>query len=346
MGLIFLVIIIFFFSFDLYYNKIAFNVKIAIVLLFSFVALFAVFAFPDLPDIGGYKKIYENYHFRGRIDTHVDVGYFCLIRICSFFGFNFSSFRYFTILIFTLFFIYGILKYSSNLSLSLLFFFTCVFVVSFLIQVRVGFGLALVIGFGIPNYAKGRYFNFFLSTILASFFHISLIIILFPFLLSISLKTPKIKFILILGTFLLLRLNVIGVLLDYALMLGNVSYLAKIVSYINISTQTDALLSTRDFLSIIILLLTFKTSNGRIPNFMYWSYFCCFFFKLAFRNFPEMAVRFYLIFQYPLIFLMPMLYQKKNFIMRCFIIGFLVVNFIMMISNYGDGSIIGNANLF
>jgi hypothetical protein len=346
MDLIFLVIIIFSFSFDLYYNKIAFNVKIIIILLFSVVALFAIVAFPNLPDIDSYRKIYENYHFRRRIDTHVDVGYFFLIRIWSFLGFNFSFFRYCTILIFTLILIGGILKYSNNFSLSLLFFFTCIFVVSFLIQVRIGFGLAIVIGFGIPNYAKGKYIDFILSVILASFFHISLIIILFPFLLSILFKTPIIKFLLIFVVLLLLRLNVSDLLLNYALMLGNLSYLAKIGSYINSSIQTEALLSTRDFLSIIILLLTFKTSNGRIPNFMYWSYFSCFFLKLAFRNFPEMAFRFYLIFQYPLIFLMPMLYQRKNFIIRCFIIGFLVVNFIMMITNYGAGSIIDNANLF
>jgi hypothetical protein len=145
---------------------------------------------------------------------------------------------------------------------------------------------------------------------------------------------------------LFLRLNAVDLLLNYAVELGNISYLAKIRSYINVTTQVGAWLSTRDYLSIIILFFTFKISNNRILNFMYWSYFSCLFFKVAFRNFPEMAFRFYLIFQYPLIFLMPALYQKKGIVVRLFIIGFLIINFIMLITNYGNGSIIGNARIF
>jgi hypothetical protein len=344
MGLIVSVIVILFFSYDLYYNKISSGTKKAVVFLFTLVALFAIVVFPNLPDINAYKKTYDNYRLRGLVDAHVDVGYFFLVRIFSFLDFNFYFFRCFTTLLFTLLFIRGIVKCSNNISLSLLFFFTGVYIVSFLIQVRVGFGLAIIIGFGLPCYVKGKYFNFFVSVIIACFFHISLVVIIVPFLLSCLFKTKKIKFILLCVTLLLLRFNVTDMILNYAVSLAQIPYLAKIMTYINVSGQHDAFLSTRDYVSIIVLLFTLKDAEDRMLNFMYWSYFCCLIFKLIFRNFGEIGVRFYMLFQYALVFLMSMSYQRKKFIARCLIIVFLIVNFIMLISNYGSGSIINNAN--
>ncbi|MDR2601887.1 MAG: EpsG family protein [Spirochaetaceae bacterium] len=343
MGLVYLTAVTFFFSFGLYHKRIAFDLKALNILIFTVVSVTAVVALQGLPDIGNYRKMYEGYALKGLVPG-TDVGYVFLIKFFSFFGFDFFFFRTFTTVAFSLIYIRGILKCSSNLSLSLLIFFTTIFSISFLIQVRTGLGLAVIVGYGLPYYVKGKNFKFFLCVVAGSLFHVSLVTFIFPLVLAAVFKTPKAKAVIVIASLLILKLDVTTYLINMALAIANLSYISKILAYINDSSGKEAFLSNRDFLALLIMFLTFRNTNSKMDNFMFWSYFSSFFLKLLFRNFGEIAFRFYLIFQYSFAFLMPLLYKKNNFIMRVFVVALVLANFIMLIINYGSGSIFKSAS--
>jgi hypothetical protein len=336
------------FSFEFYlggvYRRFKFspgfnNLSIAI---FIVIASLSIIFLPNLPDIGTYEQVYYQYSDAHILDSHIEYGYNILLVLCSKLGISFFTFRFFITMTFTLLFLYGLINYSSNIPLSLLFFYTTIFIVSFLIQVRVGMALSIVVGLGLPCYYKRHYKRFLVFVLLASAFHLSILAVIMPFFLSRCSKSVLVKALALCFVVFLSRINTNFVIFNIANLFKIVPAADKISTYMwgyinNIS------LSSRDYVSIVLLILFLKKNRkDELYNFMYWAYFTGFFLKVFLRNFPEFAFRLYLVFQFPLLFLMPILFAKKNFILRMLIIIFLFINFFMLISSYGSGSIIKN----
>jgi hypothetical protein len=165
--------------------------------------------------------------------------------------------------------------------------------------------------------------------------------IIVPVFLSRYFKSALAKALALCFVVLLSNINTSTIIFSIANLLKTVPVADKISTYM--WGYTNASLSNRDYISIVLLLLFLKkNSRDRMYNFMYWAYFTGFFLKVFFRNFPEFAFRLYLLFQFPLIFLMPALFEKKSFVTRMLIIFFLFINFLMLITSYGVGSVIKN----
>jgi hypothetical protein len=153
MTLILFSIILFLFSFDLYLGCVYQRFKFSLgfnylnIAVFIVVSSLSIIFLPNLPDVGIYKQIYYQYSDTHILDSHIEHGYNLLLVLCSKLGLSYFVFRFFITMVFAILFIHGIVNYSPNISLSLLFFYTAIFVVSFLIQIRVGMALSIVVGF-------------------------------------------------------------------------------------------------------------------------------------------------------------------------------------------------------
>lgn len=328
------------FAVDVRYRKVDINLRKALFVFtgFAFILLYFSLNLKILPDVEVYKESYENYQSLNLIDEHYEKGYNLLTKIFTFFEFNFYSFRIICILLSTILFFRGIFLLSKNISISLLYFYTCVFVISVLVQIRVGMGLSLYVCFGLPAYKQNKLLKSVLFIIFACFFHTSMIMLLIPYFFTIF-KTVKSKLLILILSLIFVKLNLVDLLLYLAQpFLGG-----KLQSYIYIVAKP--FLSSRDYLTMVMcVFFAFKTNSNKFDNFMYWNLFCSLFFHFIFSAFGEISVRFYLLYSYSLIFLMPLAFKLKNPLNNLLIYGFGLLNFYLLISKYGNGFIIGAAN--
>lgn len=315
-------------------------------LLYCLLLLNIVFLL-DLPDINAYCQLYTDYQQSGIIDNHSEIGYRLISKIFAACGVPFYVFRTFIITFSVLLFFKGVCSLTENFSIALLFFYTSIFVISYLIQVRTGLGLSLFIGIGLPAYKKQKHCITFLSIILACLFHTSMIMLFLPFIFLAlpNKKNYKLFFILIL--LFMGCVNLFDIILDFARLHFQST---KLISYINASGNKNASFSNRDILSMLLLyIFAFKTNNNSFDNLMYWSLFSGALLKIVFRNFSDVGTRFSLLFQYPLIFLMPLFVDKRktyfSWLKIALIIIFCFANFYFWISHYGNGEIIANSYL-
>lgn len=327
------------FSFDLN-QKFKKDARLFFFVIISIILLANISLLHKLPDIKSYKEIYENYLFHRVLDNHVERGYmFCNIIFAESL-FPFFIFRAVIILFSCAIFFNGIAEFSKQFSISVLYFYTCVFVMSYLIQIRTGLGLSVFIGIGLPAYKRKQYSIVLLSIILAMLFHISMIVLFIPFVLCKFLKGKKVKLFFSFCAFILLYINVFDLFVNIVM---EHFINTKLIAYINDSGNINAGLSKRDLLNFILCILFARcTDENDIDNFMFWSFFCGFILKIIFRNFGEVGVRFNLLFQYSLVFLMPILYNKKNVYTLLGIYVFAFVNFRQWIAAPGRESIISN----
>jgi len=332
--------LLFFLSPELFVRKAARDTRLFSLAAFVVIASWALITLTGLPDVGVYKRIFDAFQQTGRGTSYFEPGYLAISRLSARAGFDFWTFRYCSTIAFSLLFARGIFKYSPNISLSLLYFFTTLFVVSFLIQVRTGLGLSVFIGIGIPCYIKKKKAAFALSIAAASLFHLSLLALFSPWVLAQFLKTRRMKLLAVALPFAIVFLHIDNLILRQVESLASIAMLGKITHYVNSNVLQDVGVSNRDYLAALLLVLLAGRTGDRLSNFMFASYYCALFFHVLFRNFYEIGFRLYIIFQYALVFLMPLLYPKKNIVARALNIAFCFVNYYMLISNYGSGSII------
>lgn len=331
-------IIIAAYSFDLRkrYSKDAsklFLFFIYIILLFNIIML------QTLPDLKNYQTIYEKYMYEGKIDNHVEIGYMLFNRIFADLSFPFHVFRCVLIIFSCALFFNGIIELSECLSISALYFYTCIFVYSYLIQIRTGLGLSVFVGIGLPAYYRKKNHILILSILIAMTFHLSMIALVCPFLLCKLPKTHRIK---IFFTILVIGLLFINVFDLFNSIVKTFFGQTKLIAYINESGARNNGLSTRDIVNFIFcIIFSCYTNENEFDNLMFWSFFCGYVFKILFRNFFEIGVRFNLLFSYSLIFLMPLLYKQKPKYTIYFIYAFAFVNFKQWLA---AGNIIKNGN--
>lgn len=328
------------FAIDTRYKKLNINLQRALFVFSGFVLILLYFSLnlKILPDVEVYKKSYEDYQFLNLSDEHYEQGYNFFTKIFTFLGFNFYAFRIICIFISTVLFFRGIFKLSKNISISLLYFYVFVFSISFLVQIRVGMGLAIYVGLGLPAYKQGKTFKSIFSIALACLFHTSMIMLIVPYFLNF-IKTAKSKFLVLIIALVFMKLNFIDIMLYLAQpFLGG-----KLQSYMYV--VGSPYLSSRDYLTILLCVIcAFKSNQNKFDNLMYWNLFCSLVFHYIFSPFGEISVRFYLLYSYSLVFLMPLIYKFKRPINNFCIYIFGFLNLYLLISKYGNGFIIGAAN--
>lgn len=319
------------------------DARVAMFLFFSIIFIGNAIILTNLPDISAYEESYEGFRKARALDEHMEPGYMLVSSLFARIDFPFYAYRCLLIFCSTALFFRGIIRLSEQFSISVIYFYTCVFVISYLIQVRVGLGLSVFVGFGLPSYCQKNSFFVFLSIVIASFFHISMLALFLSLFFTAFPRNKKFKYFALLCGLLFVFLNVFELLLNIA----ETYFLhTKVMSYINQSGDKDALFSARDILNFCLLLYFSSITNANeFDNLMFWNLFCGFFLKIIFRNFGEVGVRFNLLFSYSLVFLMPLLCKNKNILKVIFAYLFAFVNFYFWITNYGSGSIIKNGGL-